>query len=248
MLPSSLLKEARQRAGLSQVELGARTDSSGAAISRWERGAVALTFERLETLVQGCGLELDVALRPADRSQHPLMRGNVARSPRQRLRGLKRHLQQTAEIQGREDPFDPEQLLLALAKGGIDFIVIGAVAATLWGSPFPTHDLDIVVRAGVRNRRRFERALGEMSPSHRKRSDDVEEYSTSAGVLCLVAEPPSMPSYQTLRRRAELMRLGDVEVRVAPLPDVIRSAESRPQPNRRAEILTLRKLATEIGP
>lgn len=248
MIPATLLKEARTRAGLTQAELGDRTGYSGAEISRWERGKVSLTFERLEGLIEGCGLELDIALRPLDRSQYVLMRGNVGRSPRQRLRGLRRHLRQTAEIQGRDENFDPERLLVALADARVDFIVIGGVAAVLWGSPYPTENLDLMIRAGVRNQRRFQSALRGLVAKWPAGDEGVQEYATRYGLLRVIAEPVSMPSYQTLRRRSPAVELSGVEIRVAPLADVIRSAEARPRPKRRAEILALRRLATEIAP
>jgi len=40
--------------------------------------------------------------------------------------------------------FDPRELLDALAGHGVEFLVVGGVAARLHGSPTLTQDLDIV--------------------------------------------------------------------------------------------------------
>lgn len=54
----SLIREARLRAGLSQVELGERTGKDRAQIARWERDAVSPPFETLRMLLRACGYDL----------------------------------------------------------------------------------------------------------------------------------------------------------------------------------------------
>jgi transcriptional regulator with XRE-family HTH domain len=143
-----LLREARARAGLTQTELGRRVGVPANVISRWERGEVAIGLERLDELVRGCGLQLDVALRAADDSQRALMEGYRAMAPGERLDGLCRRVTMLAQLQSREDPFDPRALLRALTDARVSFVVIGGVAAALHGAPHPTYDLDIVPRRG----------------------------------------------------------------------------------------------------
>lgn len=244
MIASTLLKEARQRAGLTQAELGEKTGYSAPEISRWERGKVALTFERLEKLVEGCGLELDVALRPTDRSQDALIRGNIGRSPDKRLESFSRQLVRTAAIHNRQQIFDPGQILRTLTDQRVDYILIGAIAAALWGSPFPTDNLDITVRDGKRNRQRLKHALEAIEAQRLDSGEvDVEEHSTRFGLLRIITGPRAMPSYQTLRRHATRAKFSQGTLAVAPLADIIRSAEDRPKPGRRAEVLTLRRLS-----
>ena len=247
MNAAHLLKEARQRAGLSQSELGRRAGCSGTEVSRWERGTVPLRFDRLEDLVEGCGLELDIALRPLDRSRDALIGGNLGRPPTGRIEGMERHLRRASEIQGGEDSFEPLPILETLAEVGLDFVVIGAVAAALRGSPFPTGNLDVMVREGARNRRRLERAMEAIGARGGEATDGVERFATPHGEVRVVAAPASMPTYVTLRRRADAMTVGRAGVMVAPLADVIRSAEARPVPGRRAEVLTLRRIAAEVA-
>jgi len=44
---------------------------------------------------------------------------------------------------GRQAHFDPRRILEILHDHGIDYVVLGGIAATLYGSPLPTSDLDI---------------------------------------------------------------------------------------------------------
>lgn len=57
-----LIREARFRAGLTQVELARRADTSQPAIARYERGEVSPRVATLDRIVRACGLELVPAL------------------------------------------------------------------------------------------------------------------------------------------------------------------------------------------
>lgn len=56
-------------------------------------------------------------------------------------------------------PFDLVALLDALAAEQVEYLVVGGVAASLYGSPRLTFDLDIVPRGSARNITRLQRAL-----------------------------------------------------------------------------------------
>ena len=59
---------------------------------------------------------------------------------------------------------DFEGLLRVLSNGGVDFIVIGGVAAHALGSPRTTVDLDIVYARTPENLRRLAQALKPLNP------------------------------------------------------------------------------------
>jgi hypothetical protein len=63
--------------------------------------------------------------------------------------------------------FDPAAILEVLAEERVDFLVIGGVAAGLYGSNRSTFDLDIVPAPGLRNARRLERALARLEARFR---------------------------------------------------------------------------------
>ncbi len=68
MMSSDLIYMARNRAGLTQAELGRRLVLPQSQISRWERGQVEPSLETLRRLVRACGLELTLGLANGDDS------------------------------------------------------------------------------------------------------------------------------------------------------------------------------------
>ena len=53
-----------------------------------------------------------------------------------------------------------KRLLEKLSKAGIDFMVVGSVAASFHGHPRTTMDIDAVVEGDEETLRRFARSLG----------------------------------------------------------------------------------------
>ncbi len=74
MRPRDLLRNARQRAGLSQTELATRSGVAQAQISRYESGLREPSLAVVQQLVQGCGLALSLQLFNEDGSLHELAR------------------------------------------------------------------------------------------------------------------------------------------------------------------------------
>ena len=70
MVSGDLLREARLRAALTQVELAERARTARSQIIRYERGEVLPSFETLRRLVRACGLELGFRLYNADLEDH----------------------------------------------------------------------------------------------------------------------------------------------------------------------------------
>lgn len=62
----ALIREARRRAGLTQVELAERMGTTQSAIARLERGGTEPSYERVDRAVRACGLELVPQLLAAD--------------------------------------------------------------------------------------------------------------------------------------------------------------------------------------
>jgi len=60
-----LLREARLRAGLSQVGLAERSGKDRVQINRYEAGGVAPSLDTLIELVRACGFDLSLELVPA---------------------------------------------------------------------------------------------------------------------------------------------------------------------------------------
>ncbi|MFV0315641.1 MAG: hypothetical protein ACK5O2_01605 [Microthrixaceae bacterium] len=58
--------------------------------------------------------------------------------------------------------FDPERLLEVLARHGVEFILIGGLAAVARGSPLPTTDVAVTPRRDAANLDRLAAALREL--------------------------------------------------------------------------------------
>ncbi len=151
-----------------------------------------------------------------------------------------------------------ERVLRALNEHRVDFVVIGALAATFHGSPLRTDDVDVCPSRRRENLRRLADALRaldaqEYDPTrgeYVEREWDAETLSsdetwilgTAAGRLDLVFRPDGTGGYDDLSRGAVELRVDDLAFRVAALEDVIRSKEAAGRPRDREQLPTLRRL------
>lgn len=86
MTAGKLLRQARERHGLTQNQLAIRARTSQAAISRIERGLVSPTVETLEKLLDLLGEKLALAAEPIDYGHdRTLLALNLERTPSERL-------------------------------------------------------------------------------------------------------------------------------------------------------------------
>jgi len=83
---AALLREARERAGITQSELALRAGVSQGAVSRLERGDRSLTVEMLRRLLLVMGEELELRSAPLPRRYDPAHLSAEARlTPAERL-------------------------------------------------------------------------------------------------------------------------------------------------------------------
>jgi hypothetical protein len=133
-------------------------------------------------------------------------------------------------------PFDPEALARTLNDHGVDYVVVGGVAAIRHGSRRTTLDLDIVPAPAPDNYRRLGEALAAID-AHLRGVDahllgidprDPEELArgadlglaTDLGVLDVLQQLVGL-DYPALRSRADPAQLGDQEIKVAHVDDLI---------------------------
>lgn len=131
--------------------------------------------------------------------------------------------------------FRPTFILGLLTAHGVDFVVIGGIAAVLHGSARNTQDLDICVARDDANLTVLGRALVELNARLRRVADDapfvpdaamlrrVQTLTTEtvAGHFDVLANPDGSPPYERLRRNAERYDLGAFAVLVASIDDLI---------------------------
>ena len=138
---------------------------------------------------------------------------------------------------------DAEAILAVLNAHQVDYVVIGAFAAIVQGAPLEaTHDLDVTPRRDDDNLRRLSAAIDELHA--RIRVNDLEEglpfdhdasslgsmamlnLTCAAGDFDIVYTPAAAPAgFEDLVGSSVRVRVGDEEVAVAGLEDVLRSKE-----------------------
>ena len=154
-------------------------------------------------------------------------------------------------------PFRPVDLLRVLVDQGVDFILIGGLAAAAHGSPYATVDVDIVPRRERANLDRLSGALRTLetrvyvSAQESVRFDhdgasladaQVWNLSTAFGGLDITYAPAGTDGFSDLAQRAEPIDVGGVTVRVAALEDIVRSKEAAGREKDRVVLPALRRL------
>lgn len=86
-----VMREARRRAGLSQVQLARRLGTSQAAVWRWEHGLVEPSWSSVLRAASACGMAVSVALEDVDPDEWRLVLAGRNRSPSTRLEELERY-------------------------------------------------------------------------------------------------------------------------------------------------------------
>jgi uncharacterized protein len=146
VMAGSLLREARRRAHLSQVELARRAGITQSVVSAYESGSRQPSLPTLARLVTATGLDLDVRVR---RSRSPLSRlsGPLGR----RLRQHRRQVQEIAATHGLSNV----RVFGSVARGedttesDIDLLVDVAPGVGLLGLGRCQHELESLLQAAV---------------------------------------------------------------------------------------------------
>ncbi len=155
-----------------------------------------------------------------------------------------------------------EELFACLDRHGVQYVLIGGLAAVLHGSPLPTVDADICPSPAPENLQRLALALHELDA--RIRTPDTPggvafphdapflsgvqmlNLITRAGDLDLSFTPAGTAGYADLSAHAARMVVVGVPVTVAALEDVIRSKEAANRPKDLRALPMLRQLLEEI--
>lgn len=157
-----------------------------------------------------------------------------------------------------------ERLLRHLTARGVDFVVVGGIAAALLGSARDTFDLDISPAMDSENLEQLGLTLVELNARLRGIEESVPfvpdgralegmeilTLETSAGPLDVLVRPEGAPPYTQLRRRAERKDLGGFQVLVAGVDDLIAMKSSAGRPKDLVvveELEAIRRLRRRLG-
>lgn len=159
--------------------------------------------------------------------------------------------------------FDPARIFAALNAEGVEYVVIGGVAAALHGSSVRTGDSDVCPARTSENLQRLATALRHLGAAIRTGRDTVPLPATAEllgaaemwnlvtadyGDLDVAFVPAGTSGYDDLIQHAVVYDIGDgVVVTVASLDDVIRSKEAAGRAKDREHLVFLRALRDRVG-
>ena len=149
-----------------------------------------------------------------------------------------------------------EKIVELLTRHGVAFIVIGGQAETLYGSARVTFDTDLCYRRTQDNLRRLAGALKDLRPRLRGAPADLPfrldaeslalgcnfTFATEAGDLDLPGHLEPLGGYEELVETAETIRIGDLDVPVISLDDLIRIKEHIQRPKDRESLMHLKAI------
>jgi predicted nucleotidyltransferase len=141
--------------------------------------------------------------------------------------------------------FSPSAALRALVQAGVDFVVIGGIAAVAHGGAQLTQDLDIVPAPDDLNFEVLGRTLISLDARLRGVADEIPFVpdgrtlrhteilclDTKVGPLDVLRAPKAAPRYPDLRSAALRVLIGDSPVLIASIEDLIamKLAAGRPK-------------------
>jgi hypothetical protein len=155
-------------------------------------------------------------------------------------------------------PFDPERIVTVLAKHGVRYVLVGALAARLQGFPRLTADADITPARDPGNMEGLAAALRELKARIYTESVpeglpfDIDPVSltraelwnlaTSAGRLDIVFEPAGTGGYEDLRKNAIKFQAFGIDLHAASLRDIVRSKKAADRPQDRQDVVVMKAM------
>lgn len=159
-------------------------------------------------------------------------------------------------------PFDPEAILRLLGEHRVRYVLVGGLAATLYGSPYVTTDVDITPAREPDNLAALASALEDLQARIRTEGVpgglsfdrsaemlsrvEILNLTTRYGDLDITFVPSGTSGYDDLIRHAVELTIRDTRVVVAALADLIRSKEAANREKDRLTLPTLRRLLERL--
>ncbi len=155
-----------------------------------------------------------------------------------------------------------DEIFACLNRHGVQYVLIGGLAAVLHGSPLPTVDADICPSRAPGNLERLAAALAELDARIRTADTpagvpfprearflagiELLNLVTRAGDIDLAFVPAGTTGFDDLDRRAVRMTVHESTIGVAALEDIIRSKEAANRPKDQRSLPMLRQLLDEL--
>lgn len=155
-------------------------------------------------------------------------------------------------------PFDPERLFKALDKRKVEYVLIGALAARLYGFPRLTADADITPEDSRANLEHLAKALNDLDAKVYTESIPeglafdcsaqtlararIWNLVTSAGRVDICIQPSGTSGFADLREGAVKFEAFDVVFLAASIDDIIRMKKAADRPKDREDVLILKEV------
>ena len=149
-------------------------------------------------------------------------------------------------------PLDAERILRALAEHEVDYVLIGDLAVQTHGHVRTTNDADLIPAPEPDNLRRLADALRSLdarvlNPGEEDTEIDASmlpratiwQFSSRDGGIDVMHEVPGGRSFAELSGRALNVTLGDIDVSVVSLDDLIQMKLARGRPIDLADVASL---------
>jgi len=160
-----------------------------------------------------------------------------------------------------EVPLDAERILRALAENGVEYVLIGGLAAQTHGHARATNYADLIPAPQPANLERLAAALRSLdarvlNPGHEDTEIDaamlpqatIWQFVTRDGGIDVLHEVPGGRPYEELSARALRVRLGDIEVPVVDIDDLIQMKLARGRTVDLADVAALTDDSVETAP
>ena len=237
MRAQDVIRIARDRAGLTQQQLAARSGRPRETIARWESGSQAPSLEAVSDLVADCDLDLVLRLTRRDTTLVDRVREQLALSPPKRL----------ARLLPGDGVRDAKRAQRWLAGARTPSIVVGQVGAALLGAPQrpDSAQIEFVSEDPVAMDRELRASLVLVDVDDRWRDEDVREPWTlpTGGTLAMARNLPGTGDYRDLKRNSSYVDFdARTRVLVAHPRDLLRIGDASPRDSERARVPGLQAL------
>jgi predicted nucleotidyltransferase len=142
-------------------------------------------------------------------------------------------------------PLETLALLQRLHASGVEFVIIGGVAAITHGSPMTTEDLDVCAPLTQENAQSIIEAFGDAHPRWRMRADlpiiTPDDHhlvgiknlylATDFGQLDILGELPDVCTYAELAARAVDVNFGELPCRLIDIDTLIAAKRAAGRPH-----------------
>ena len=144
------------------------------------------------------------------------------------------------------------QMAALLERHSLEAVLIGNAAAALQGAPVTTIDIDFLFRKTPANLKKLKAIAEELQATI------LRPYYPASGLFRICRDRDALQidfmsaidgvrSFEGLRRRAKTVKLGNSEIRVASLPDIIKSKKAAGRAQDRAVLGVLEKTLEETS-